>query len=475
MIVRIVRHEWRLLAADRTAAVVSVAFGLLLLGAAASGASWARAQRTALDEVVERQDARYVESRAEVAKASTAGAAAPEWGPGNAGYLGSFVGRYAVQPPAPLAALAIGQSDLYAPYSRVTARLREAVAAGDQTANPLLLMTGQFDLAFALIYLYPLFVLAIAYDLTSGEREDGTLRLVASQPIRLRQLVTGKVLARGTVVLLPALLAPLAALAFAGGSVGPGAGLRLLLWSFAVAAYGLLWFGLAVLVNAAGRRPAFNALALASTWLALVVVAPAAINVAVTSAYPIPSRVEFINAARAATDRARVEGSRVLGRFIEEHPEFSVAGDAMKNASLLQAARDDEIERDVAPVVARFEAQLARQHGAVAWLRYLSPAALLQGVLVDAAGTGFDRYRHFFQQADAFHEQWREHFQPLLFANRALTPADYDQLPAFAYREEAIADVAGRTVGPLLVLVALAASLLAFGLARFSAYPVAES
>jgi hypothetical protein len=28
----------------------------------------------------------------------------------------------------------------------------------------------------------------------------------------------------------------------------------------------------------------------------------------------------------------------------------------MKNASLLQAARDDEIERDVAPAVARFEA-----------------------------------------------------------------------------------------------------------------------
>lgn len=474
MVFRIIRHEWRLLTADRTAVVVGVAFGAMLMAAAVSGARWAAAQAAAVTDVVTAQDARYQEARATVAKASGADAPAPEWGPANPGYLGSFVGRYVVQPPPPLGALAVGQSDLYAAYSKVTARTREAVVAGDQTGNPLLLKTGQFDLAFVLIYLYPLFVLAIAYDLTSGEREDGTLRLLAAQPIRLRQLVMGKVLARGGVVLVPALLAPVVALLVDGQPLGAEALVRVGVWSTAVSAYGLLWFGLAVVVNAWGRRPAFNALALAGVWLALVVVVPAVINVGVATAYPIPSRVEFINAARAATDKARVEGSRVLGRFIEEHPEFSVAGDAMKNASVLQAARDGEIERDVAPVVARFEAQLARQHAAVAWLRALSPAALLQSVLIDAAGTGFDRYRHFFGQADAFHQQWRAHFQPLLFANRALAPAQYDALPVFHYVEESAAAVVARAAMPLVVLVAAGVGVLALGLARFNTYPITE-
>jgi len=473
MLIRVIGHEWRLLLADRTALLVAGLFGLMLLAAAVNGAQWSLAQQAATADVAQSQERRYQEALATLATLSAPMTAAPSWGPANAGYVGSFVGRYVLQPPAVLGALAVGQSDLYTSYSKVTARTREAVMTSDQTGNPLLLKTGQFDLAFVLIYLYPLFVLAMAYDLTSGEREDGTLRLIAAQPIRLRQLVLGKVLARGVVVLVPALLAPLAALVFEGRTLGGDAWVRLLWWTLAVAAYGVCWFALAVVVNAWARRPSFNALALAGAWLALVVVVPAAINVVVASLYPVPSRVEFINAARIATDQARVEGSRALGRFIEEHPEFSMAGDAMKNASVLQAARDNEIQREVAPVVARFEGQLARQHAAVAWLRYLSPAALLQNVLTDAAGTGFDRYRHFFQQADAFHQRWRTHFQPLLFANTALTPGHYAQLPVFSYVEETGGQLAGRVLAPLGMLWLAGAVVLVFGLWRFARYPIA--
>ncbi len=473
MLRRIVGHEWRLLIADRTALVVGGLFALMLLAACFSGARWAILQATATAEVLAAQETRYQDARDTVAKASFA--ETPSWGPGNANYLGGFVGRYVAQPPAPLGALAVGQSDLYAAYSKVNARTREAVVATDQTGNPLLLKVGQFDLAFVLIYLYPLFVLAVAYDLTSGEREDGTLRLIASQPIAMRQLVVGKVLARGAVVLGPALVVPVLALAFAGTAISGETALRLLVWTIAVAAYGLGWFALAVLVNAWARTPAYNALVLSGAWLALVVIVPASINVLVSTVYPIPSRVEFVNAARAATDQARVEGSRLLGRFIEEHPEFTVAGDAMKNASVLQAARDDEIERLVAPVVARFEAQLSRQHDAVRALRYLSPAALLQSVLIDAAGTGFDRYRHFFAQADAYHQRWRAHFQPLLFANPTLTTSHYDALPVFTYGEEPVGRVVARTMGPVIVLGVVGALVLAFGLRRFAHYPVAEA
>jgi len=473
---RIVRHESRLLASDRLAVVVALLFGVMLVAAAANGASWALTQSTGRATLAAEQDQRYTKARAEVAAAAVTAAAAaaePAWGPANPSYLGSFVGRYVAQAPAPLAALAVGQSDLYTGYSKVNARTREAFVAGDQTENPLLLKVGQFDLAFALLYLYPLFVLALCYDLTSGERDDGTLRLVVSQPVALGTVVVGKLLARAAVVLAPAAIAPLLALWFVGQPLDADALTRLATWTVAVAAYGLLWFALAVAVNAAGRSPEWNALTLSGLWLILVVMSPAAINAVVSAWYPVPSRVEFVNAARAATDEARVEGSRVLGRFIEEHPEFSVAGDAMKNASVLQAARDDEIARMVAPVVTRFESQLARQHAAVAVLRFLSPAALLQSVLVDAAGTGFERYRHFFAQVDVYHRTWREYFQPLLFANTSLTPAVYDRLPAFIYSEERVGAVVARTALPVLGLTAAGLLLLVVGLRRFRAYPVA--
>ncbi len=146
----------------------------------------------------------------------------------------------------------------------------------------------------------------------------------------------------------------------------------------------------------------------------------------------------------------------------------------MKNASVLQAARDEEIERQLAPVVSRFETRLAEQHAAASTLRYLSPAALLQNVLIDLAGTGFDRYRHFFTQADSYHQAWRDYFQPRLFANRSLTADDYDGLPVFVYREEPIDEVAARNLAPIAVLVLLGAGGLAAGVRLFARYQVEE-
>ena len=472
MLARIIRHEWTLLVADRTAVLIVVMFTALIGAAAISGLRAVRTTDQTVTAVLTAQDDRLRDARDTLTGPGASGDAT--WGPASPAWLGGFVGRYLAQPTAPLAALATGQTDLNAPYARVTARGREAIAPPMQTGNPLLLHLGQFDLAFVLVYLYPLFVLALAYDLTSTEREDGTLRLIASQPVTLRQVVIGKLMARGVVVLLPALLAPCVVLPFDGTPLDGAGMLRVLVWTVAVVAYGLVWFALAVIVNARGRTPAFNALALAGAWLALVVIVPAVLNVLVERWYPVPSRVEFVNAARQASNQARVESSRVLGRFIEEHPEFAVAGDGMKNAAVLTAARDDEISREMLPVLERFERQRARQHDAVRWLRVASPAALLQGVLVDAAGTGVDRHRHFTAQVDHFHQVWRRHFQPLLFTDAALTRGDYDGLPTFTYAEEPIGVLVWRLLGAVVVLVALGGVGLIAGLTTYRRYALID-
>ena len=200
MLARIIRHEWTLLAADRTAVLIVVMFTALIGAAAISGLRAVRTADQTVTAVLTAQDDRLREARDTLTGPGASGDAT--WGPASPAWLGGFVGRYLAQPTAPLAALATGQTDLNAPYARVTARGREAIAPPMQTGNPLLLHLGQFDLAFVLVYLYPLFVLALAYDLTSTEREDGTLRLIASQPVTLRQVVIGTCLVCWVVTIL---------------------------------------------------------------------------------------------------------------------------------------------------------------------------------------------------------------------------------------------------------------------------------
>jgi ABC-2 type transport system permease protein len=63
------------------------------------------------------------------------------------------------------------------------------------------LLSGRFDLAFVILYLYPLLILSLGYNLVSGEKEAGTLALTLSQPVALRTLVAGKVAMRFAFVL----------------------------------------------------------------------------------------------------------------------------------------------------------------------------------------------------------------------------------------------------------------------------------
>jgi ABC-2 type transport system permease protein len=271
---------------------------------------------------------------------------------------------------------------------------------------------------------------------------------------------------------LPALLIPLAGIWLSDARLDSAAFGRLALWTMVVLAYGACWFGLAVAVNALGRPPAFNALLLAAAWLLLVVLVPGLVNLAVASTYPVPSRVEFVNATRVATDKARVEGSRLLTRFFEEHPTLEATDEAMQNFDILQAARDEEVARQLEPVIARYNTQLAKQHAAVSVLRFFSPAAVAQSVLFDAAGTSLARYQHFFAQVDTFHQRWKQFFEARGFAGATMRPEDFDRLPAFSYAEEPLQAVLNRTWLPLAVLWLLAIAVLTGALVTYRRYVV---
>ena len=140
-----------------------------------------------------------------------------------------------------------------------------------------------------------------------------------------------------------------------------------MLWLVAVSTYGVLWFALAVLVASFGRSSATNATALATVWLLLVVLLPSMFNLLATTIYPVPSRVDMIQAVRVASDAATSAGSTLLARYYEDHPELASGGaeQAMNDFSVIRVAVDSDVARRVRPVVDRYEQQLARQQAMI--------------------------------------------------------------------------------------------------------------
>jgi ABC-2 type transport system permease protein len=478
MFLRILRHEWLALRADQTVWVIAAVFAVAIGYGVWNGARWVGFERAALVDAAAEESERYDKLRAQVVELERTGAQiSPFADPRSASNIGGRMGpRYAALPPAPLAALAIGQSDLLPYYFKISTDSRENIVAATELENPHRLLVGRFDLAFVLIYLYPLLILGITYNLLSSEKEQGTLALALSQPVSLSTLVTGKITLRAA--LLVGIVVGFSILALLGSGVdlsAPGAATRLLLWVAVVTGYGLLWFALAIFVASLGRSSATNATILASIWLVLVVMLPSLFNLLVTTIYPVPSRVEMVQAVREASDEASAGGSKLLARYYEDHPELAVgdAAQAMNDFNIVRVAVNDDVERRVRPVIDRFEQQVRSQQEMIDRLKFLSPAVLLQDALNDISGTGVARHRHFMAQVDSFHRRWRAYFTPLIFQKVAFTA--FDEVPRFAFDEEPTSEVASRVGWSLIGLILPGLVIASLGLRQMRRYPVVSA
>jgi len=389
------------------------------------------------------------------------------------GFAARHMAAYAVKPSQPLAALSVGQSDLYPSIHKLEINSRDTALTSAEYENPQRLLIGSFDMAFVVIYIVPLLLLGLTYNLVSAERERGTLPLLLLQQGTVKRVALGRSLFLGGLVLL-ALVAILLGGLSLKGLLAQISGPVLFGWLAVAFFYGLFWVGLAVFVASRGGGSATNAVVLAGAWLLFTIIVPSTVSVAVKAVYPVPSRMAYIDTQRVVTEEARNRQSNLLAEYFEDHPEFAsaetqaaVAAGTQANPRLIAHLGYQEQERLLAPVRAQYAEQLARQQGLVDALKYLSPALLAQAAFNDLSGTSMERHREFQRQAGDFHDALRDFLQPKIIEGVDFT--EFDQVPRFEFQETAA--TAPRATVQWIVL-ALGSALLLFaslpGLTRYS-------
>jgi len=455
MILRIAKHEARLLWRDRSLMLVVVLFGLMCVYAIGRGSAWVHERRAELAPLPDSGRQSLHNLRERLAN-DDEGVPNP-----SAAHVAGGVSQTLIAPPGPLAEFSIGRADV-APDRTEVSLMRSAHALDDaptDLANPTHLLLGVFDLAFVLIYLYPLVILAVSFDLLAGERDQGTLALVRSQPVALWKFLAAKIVCRF------ALLIGLLVFIFVVSLIKTGDGSRSLMWLILSITYGAFWFSLALAVNASDRSAAWNAVFLIGVWVLLVLVAPGVIPTLAAAIDPTPSRVELVTAERSAKPDLQKDGAERLDQFYRDHPELLPA--EAKRVQVVRAARILVLQREqhakLQPLADRFDEQLRRQQAFIARWRYLSPALLMREVFADVAGTGSERMREVRRQFRVFREEWESFFAPHVFRQHPMAVADYDAMPSFEFDEEGD-DIVAKRVGwallgiwvPTLVLAAMA-------------------
>jgi ABC-2 type transport system permease protein len=474
------RHEGRVLLADRTLWLLSVLLLLLTGYGIFNGVVETNRRDRAIDALVQRQRdgeaARLAQWRRIMAGTEKP---VPFANPTDPSSMGSgFGARFAVMPTRLLAPIAFGQSDLFPTYYQVSNASKVTFMYDTEIENPWHLLSGHFDLSFVLVYLCPLLILAVSYNLLSVERERGTLKMLLSQPLSLPVVVLGKVALRVLLVLASTIVIPACVLIIARPSMFASGQAELLLWWGAlVVVYSLFWFAMAVLVNALGRSSAANALMLIATWVVLVLVVPVVLNLLVSAVSPAPSRTELATRTRLATIDTMNSHAALLSADYEytDKPELLLPKDgkieiAGRPRAFYLTAKD--VDERLQPVLDTFQTQTARQQSLVSRLGVASPAVVAYERMVALAGNGTRRYSYFQQQVDTFHRKWREFFGPKILEGIAITETDFERFPQFNWQEEDKNVLRADILSGLAQLIGPTIVAALYGAYRLRSYPI---
>ncbi len=412
----LLRHEFRLLLRQRLTIAALALLALLTVAALATGMAEVTRQRAAIAAIPAAQAEDIGAVAAYVDRTKDAGSAAyysfhPTW-----------------DAPAPLAFAALGMRDVAPFILRVRALGLEAQIHDGDTFNPELALPGRFDFAFVLVFLAPLFVIALFHDLVSAEREAGRQRMLDALPGGGHALWRRRTMLR-FLLLWAALGIPFAV----AGAIAGVAFVPILIVVALVAGYLWFWIALAALVGRLRWSSVANAATLAAAWLILVLIVPTLAHVAINAAIPVNQGAEIAMAQREAVNRAwDVPREDTMRRFYANHPEWADSaplGTAFHYKWYLAFHQNGD--ESVGGAVRAYRHGLERRDAAGRALGWMLPSVGVQALLTRLARTDLTAQLAYQDRIRAFHRRLRTFYYAYLFRDRPFGKADFDRAPRF--------------------------------------------
>ncbi|MEO1046084.1 MAG: DUF3526 domain-containing protein [Pseudomonadota bacterium] len=377
----------------------------------------------------------------------------------------------AVLPPTPLGDFAIGDTEILPNTTEISGWSNPANLFSEyEFDNPTPLSLGSFDMTFIVVVLMPLLMIAVSFDLFASDRERGRARLLAAQTGQIAPTIWRRLIIRNAA--LWAVFAASTAIAALLAPMGADTGLRLthfVVWLTIALLYGLFWFAAITLVSAILRRSETVASALFALWAIFVFAVPAVGGAIAEASYPPPSRLAYLSQMRQGEVKAVRETAELTSGFLADHPEMTVSDEDVPGYFSSTFLANEEARKRTAPVLEAFNNSRQQRMALVAKLQYLSPALIADRAMTAVAGGGDARGLAFQDQAYIALNDLVQRIGPAVVARQRISLAEYDAIPAFAFRERSMGEIFSTMMLPMVVLLLLTIALLIIAYRRMAA------
>ena len=292
-----------------------------------------------------------------------------------------------MQPPSALAFIAQGGSGLLPNVVRLNAFSRYGMELQHRTDERIPALP-YLDWNFIVGSLMSLLAVLVSYSAVAGEKRDGTLRLVLSNPLSRLKLFAGKYLGLLMVLLIcffVGILLNLAAIVLMSGPPLSAASLWPIGWSLAASVLCISAFLLAGLAaSSLTRHPAVALVVLLVFWVLCVFAIPGIGRLVAEQVVGVPTQESVrdeISSTLNAIDEAAPRGAHYWNAdpFADNMPDRAKLWTDWNNASM--RIRDDYLEAQI------------RQASMAKVFAFASPQAVLTDALQRLGGTGIHGFR----------------------------------------------------------------------------------
>ncbi len=338
-----------------------------------------------------------------------------------------------INKPGQLAGLSIGQRDVNSSVQSVTIRALEAQKYDTDLNNPYNLLSGNLDLSFVIIYLFPLLIIAFTFNLLSEEKEGGTWQLVTAQSTSPIKYLLAKLAVRAIAVVIVFALLLLLSIPILSIQWNK----TFALFAATCVGYLIFWIALCFLFVTFKKSSGFNAVALLSSWVLLTVLLPAGVNNIITNRYPVPEALQTIIKSRDGYHKKwDVDKTVTMSKFFELYPQFKNYPVPDKAFSWLwYYAMWHMGDHDAMKDAQEMRSKLLQRENTSRTVAAFLPTMHAQLQLNDIAKTGMLNHISFLDSTTAFHEKMRLFFYPKIFENANVNSVDWHRIKPEYYSD----------------------------------------
>ena len=370
--------------------------------------------------------------------------------------------------------------------------------------DPLPVVFPLLDLVFIVGILLSLAALIFSYDAVSGEKEDGTLKLMMSNCLARSEILLGKIIGGTLTLLIPFVLSLVLGLfvillnsrvAWAGTDWA-----TLALVFLGTVIYVFLFLVLGVFISARHHSSSASIMTSLFVWVLLILVVPNLSPYLASLISPAPSQIKMNREISRLTDVERDDLGRKLQAErlaelvkkypvlaerlseteakdrVEKDPAFREAYQARTRevdaawgeANRIQNKKRDDLRED-------FNRKVGAQTRLARGLSMISPLADFTYLATDLTSTGRMNLVHFRRLSDdiwdpSYGQYVTGRITALQKQNPAVdwwnTPVDVSDMPRFQYREEALTARVKGTLWPFAIMMMM--NLIVFSAAYIS-------